>query len=208
MTSSTSRGSTSRRLAPEERRRQIVEATIACLARTGPDKWTLRQVSRDIGIAPSLVTYLFSTWNDLLIATYKTLSDRFDQQFSAISHRPGMSARERLDRYIDAYFDEEWLADEIAGAYIAFWSLARGEPRLREVMDDFGEMKQRDLVPLMREYADELGVERDIQAMTDIFYFLLSGLWYELAVNPGSTDAPDPRSRARQFLDVAFAPPG
>ncbi|MEM7177720.1 MAG: TetR/AcrR family transcriptional regulator [Pseudomonadota bacterium] len=197
-----------RRRAPEERRRQIIEATIACLAQSGPEKWSLRQVSRDIGIAPSLITYMFATWNDLLVAAYSDLGERFGAQFSEISRREGLTARARLDLCIDAYFADEWLSADVAGAYIAFWTLGRSERRLRDVMDQFAEMKQRDLIPLLREYAAECRVDCDVEALADTFYFLLSGLWYEVAVNPDAVMRPGPRGQARRFLDFAFVERG
>ncbi len=191
------------RLDAGERRRTIVEATIACLARSGPGRWTLRQVSRDLGIAPSLVTHFFQSWDELVIAAYRTLAERFEDEFSQIAARPGVTARARLDLYIDGYFSERWTGEEVAGAYVAFWALGRSQPRLRAEMDRFAEAMRGSLLPLIVESAAERGAG-DAGQVYETFYFLLSGLWYEGAVNPGSVRDPGPAERARAFLDFAL----
>lgn len=191
------------RLAADERRRQIVEATIACLARNGPEKWTLRQVSRDLGVAPSLVTHFFQSWNELLLAAYRALAERFDEEFSGIAAQAGLDPRARLDLYVARYFSARWTSEEIAGAYIAFWTLGRSEQRLRDEMDRVSGMMRASLFPLVAECAAERG-RRDVEPIFETFHFLLSGLWYETAVNPGSVRDPGPAERARGFLDFAL----
>lgn len=186
------------RLPKEVRRRQIIKATIACLSRSGPEKWTLRQVSRDIGIAPSLVTYFFETWSELLVAAYRTLADRFETEFADIAERPGLSPDERVELYVDAYFSEFWMSDEIAGAYIAFWALARSEPALQAEMDRFSGLARAGLRPVLAAYADQPSAQAEDHA--DTAYFLLSGLWYEMAVNPSTVRPVDARRLSKAYL--------
>ncbi|MBK0398176.1 TetR family transcriptional regulator C-terminal domain-containing protein [Limibaculum sp. M0105] len=197
-------GERPQRLTPEDRRRLIIETTIAGLARGGPEHWTLRQVSRDLGVAPSLITYFFSTWSDLLVGAYQELAERFEAQFSEIANRSGLSARDRLDLYIDAFFSDAWMGEDIAGVYVAFWALGRSETRLRAEMERFSDMTRRDLFPLIQEHAADCGFEGDIATVAETFLFLISGLWYEAAVNPGSVRNPGPGDRARSFIDFAF----
>ena len=64
-----------RRLAPAQRRREIIAGTVAALAAHGPQKCSLRQVARDMGIAPSLLTYFFNSWAELLQETYRWLAE-------------------------------------------------------------------------------------------------------------------------------------
>lgn len=194
------------RLGAAERRRQVIDATIACLARSGPEKWTLRQVARDLGVSPGLVTHFFSGWSELLIAAYRALAERFEEEFSAIANRPGMAPRQRLDLYIDSYFAPRWTGEEVAGAYIAFWTLGRSEPRLRAEMDRVSEMMRAPLFPLIAECASGHD-PAEIGRISETLHFLLSGLWYEAAVNPGSVRNPGPVERARAYLDDALRVP-
>ncbi|MEM9735065.1 MAG: TetR family transcriptional regulator C-terminal domain-containing protein [Pseudomonadota bacterium] len=192
------------RLPPDARRAQILEATLRCLARNGPERWTLRQVSRELGVAPSLVTHFFGTWNDLLVAAYRVLSDRFAAEFSAIAEAPGQSAGTRIGAYIRAFFADTWRDEDTAGAYIAFWALARSEPRLRGVMDEFARTSRRILAPMIADYARERGYPGDPAPVAETFAYLTSGLWYEIAVNPASLSAKAATAQAEAYLEMAL----
>jgi BetI-type transcriptional repressor, C-terminal len=150
------------------------------------------------------VTHFFQSWEELVIAAYRALAARFELEFSEIARRPGLTARARLDLYVESYFSPRWTEEEVAGAYIAFWALGRSQPRLRVEMDRLSETMRASLFPLISECAAERGVGAAEQ-ICETFHFLLSGLWYETAVNPGSVRDPGPAQRARAFLDFAFA---
>ena len=195
------------RLGAAERRRQIVGATIVCLARNGPERWTLRQVSREAGVAPSLVTHFFQSWNDLLLAAYRDLAERFEDEFSGIEARADLTPRARLDFYVERYFSDRWISADIAGAYIAFWTLGRSEPRLQVEMDRVSEMMRGTLLPLVAACVSGRGGAKEggqAALIGETFHFLLSGLWYETAVSPGSVRDPGPAARAKAFLDLAL----
>ncbi|MEM1383707.1 MAG: TetR family transcriptional regulator C-terminal domain-containing protein [Pseudomonadota bacterium] len=185
------------RLTPDARRQQIVAATIACLARRGPEGWTLRQVARDLDIAPSLVTYFFARWGDLVVAAYRSLAERFEADFANLPAGPEPEARLRV--WIDRYFAEDWVSDEISGAYVAFWALTRQEPALRAEMDRFGATMRGALRPVVAGY---VGRAEASEGVVETLYFLLSGLWYEMAVNPGSLTPTQAKARAWAYLET------
>ena len=116
-TAEAKRRPTRQRLSAEERRAQIVEATLTCLARHGPEDWTLRQVARDLGVAPSLVTYFFTTWNDVLVSAYRTLSNHFQAEVTRIEDAE-IDGRAWLEAIVELYLGEGALG-ETAGVYVA-----------------------------------------------------------------------------------------
>ena len=92
----------SRRLKPEERRRQAIEATLACLARDGAPGTGIRQVAREMGVAPSLVNYLFGSRSQLFLAAYETLA----AERPLLDNAP---LRELSDFHL--YLAAQWLAE-------------------------------------------------------------------------------------------------
>jgi len=40
----------------------------------------MRQVARDLGVAPSLISYFFASWSELLAEAYRTLAQRFEAE--------------------------------------------------------------------------------------------------------------------------------
>lgn len=196
-----------KRLSPEQRRREIIDGTIASLAAHGPQKCSLRQVARDMGIAPSLLTYFFHSWAELLLETYRSLAEMTEKDFDALAAQRGPDPRQNLQDYLDLYFSDKWTRDEVAGAYISFWALARGEVDLKAEMNAFSENDRSRARPYLEDYLNSRGVTENIEALTEAFCVMLSGIWYEIAVNPLAMNTEQGMKTAWTFLD-AVAPAG
>ena len=190
------------RLSADERREQIVAATLACLARHRPEDWTLRQVARDLGVAPSLVTYFFATWNDLLVSAYRTLSGHFQDEVARIECAE-IDGRARLEAIVELYLGAGALG-ETAGAYVALGAFARQEPRLRAEMTAYSETAQAAFASALSGYARERGLEADLSARAQALYPLLEGLWYDMAVNPSHLSPAAARASLWAFLDAVL----
>lgn len=191
-----------RRLSAEERQAQIVAATLTCLAQHRPEDWTLRQVARDLGVAPSLVTYFFATWNDLLVSAYRSLSERFQAEVATIEGAE-MDGRARLEAIVELYLGEGALG-ETAGAYVALGAFARQEPRLRAEMTTYSEAAQGAFDRALASYARERGVAADLSATAQALYVLLEGFWYDMAVNSSRLSPAEARDSLWAFLDAAL----
>ncbi len=193
---------TRQRLSADERRAQIVEATIVCLARRGPEDWTLRQVARDLGVAPSLATYFFATWNDLLVETYRALSGRFQLEIVQIECAE-LDGRATLEAIVALYLGESALG-ETASAYIALGAFARQEPRLRSEMTAYSDVAQAAFARALTGYARDRGLEASFSATAQALYVLLEGFWYDMAVNPSRQSPAQARASFWAFLDAAL----
>ena len=189
-----------RRFSAEHRRKQIADATITCLAQRAPAEWTLRQVSRDLGIAPSLVTHFFGTWNDLLVIVYRTLTERFLTNVTALEGRD-LDRRGRLAAIIDLYLGDEAEREAESGAYIALWAFSRTEPRLRAEMDRFSVATVDLIAAPLEAYAHERGYEGDLAQVSQTVFILLEGLWYEMAVNPDFISQGEARQQVWAYID-------
>lgn len=197
--------STTKRLSPEQRRREIVAGTVRALAAHGPQKCSLRQVARDMGIAPSLLTYFFNSWAELLRETYRWLAEMTDRDYADLANRRGPDPRQNLQDYLDLYFSDKWTRDEVAGAYISLWALARGEVDLKTEMLAFSEKDRARARPYLEDYLSSRGVTENIDALNEAFCVMLSGIWYEIAVNPIAMTREQGMKSAWTFLD-AIAP--
>lgn len=190
------------RLSADERRERIVAATLSCLARHRPEDWTLRQVARDLGVAPSLVTYFFATWNDLLVSAYRTLSNHFQAEVTRIEDAE-FDGRARLEAIVELYLGEGALG-EMAGAYVALGAFARQEPRLRAEMTAYSETAQVAFASALAGYARERSLAGDHSAIAQALYVLLEGFWYDMAVNPSRLSPAAARASLWAFLDAAL----
>lgn len=190
------------RLSPEDRRARIVEATVSVLAAEPPHAWTLRQVAKEAGVAPSLINYFFGSWDGLLLATYRALCVRYRDEVEAVLAGAESDPERAIDRYLDHFFSDHWTSDRVTGAYVALWALARGEVALGSEMEAFTAAQRGDLKRLIAACARQPGGAQEVGRTVETLYMLLSGLWYELAVNPAALSADSAKALARAALDA------
>ena len=192
------------RLKPEDRRSAIVDATVTALAKHGPQRCTLRQVARDMGVAPSLITYFFATWSDLLLHTYRALTTAHEADMQGLHDDYSEDAEANLDLYLKCFFSETWTSDRVAGAYISLWALARGDVDLGGEMAETARAMRGETAPLLLDLIAARQGTADPDAVNAAFYALTSGLWYEIAVNPAALSADRAIAMAWAYLDTAI----
>jgi AcrR family transcriptional regulator len=175
-----------KRLRPDERRQQIIETTLICLARDGAEGTSLRSVCREAGVAPSLVTHFFVRWHDLLVAAYDLLVERFMAKLAPVVQAQYPSARARMEAVIDNYLSTDWAGDSSIGASIAFWQLSRGMPELKAAFGRYLTGRRRLLKQALDALVAEAGAKVDVAELTACFMLMLDGIWLEISLNPDS----------------------
>jgi AcrR family transcriptional regulator len=175
-----------KRLGHDERRQQIIETTLACLARDGADGTSLRSVCRELGVAPSLVTYFFDGWHDLLTSAYGHLTESFMAQLRPVLEADFPNERARMNALIRHYLSTDWSGANTIGANIALWQLARSVVDLRPHFSRFLRDRTKLLRNALAALAEEEGASIDAREMTACFILMLDGIWLELSVNPGN----------------------
>jgi TetR/AcrR family transcriptional repressor of bet genes len=181
-----------KRLKPEERRAQLIEATLSSLARHGAQGASLRQVCRDLRVSPSLVNYFFGGWNDLLVRAYRRLAERAALEYRDIAGAGGVPVRERLRMLIERNVSQDWLSDEVVGAYLALWDLSRSVPALKAEFTRFHRTRRRLVAGLFSEAGGAGRARQELDLLAAGFVVLLDGFWLELGLNAGNI----PRRRA------------
>jgi AcrR family transcriptional regulator len=197
-----------RRLPHDERRRLIIETTLACLARDGADGTTLRSVCRELGVAPSLITHFFDGWHDVLVAAYGFLTESFMAQLSPVMKLAFPDAAARMDAVIVRYLSTDWIGEHTVGANIAMWQLSRSVQELRPSFTRFMRERNRLMRRALGELAAERKVDLDLTDLTTCFMLMLDGVWLEHSVNPGNLKERRILRMCRFWLDRMVPPEG
>jgi len=174
------------RLSYDERHLQIIETTLACLARDGADGTSLRSVCRELGVAPSLVTHFFAGWHDLLAAAYGHLTERFMAQIAGVLSEDFPTERARTSALIQKYLSTDWAGENTVGANIALWHLSRSVVDLKPQFSRFLRDRTRLLRKALGKLAKEAGADINLGDLTAGFILMLDGIWLELSINPGN----------------------
>lgn len=189
------------RMSAEERRKNLIDATIETLARHGAQGASLRRVCQLEGVAPGLANHFFDGWHDMILTAYAALTDRFEQDLAGVLSKERNDPRKALHSAIDLHFSDRWLTSRNADAYIAIWSLSRTEVDLRARMTAHYGRTRGLLTGALETYADAANRHVDVSDLSDGFLIYLNGLWMEMILNPGHIDRDRAVALARQWLD-------
>jgi TetR/AcrR family transcriptional repressor of bet genes len=112
----------------EERRIQLIEATIEVLAQNGYARTTQTEVARKAGLSHGLVSFHFATKEKLLAETLAFIAEEYRQNWvGALEAAPPDAARQ-LDALLRADFNPQICTQARLYAWCTFWGEAQSRP--------------------------------------------------------------------------------
>jgi AcrR family transcriptional regulator len=95
-----------RRLAPDARRRELLDAAVEVLARLGPDECRVEDITTAAGTAKGNFYRYFATFDDLLVAVRDHLLDRYRREVEQrLAARTTLDWWTVLEEEVDAFLD-------------------------------------------------------------------------------------------------------
>ena len=114
-----------RRKSATARRRELIEAGIACLGRGGMAGFTIDEICRQAGVSRGLVNHHFDSKEDLLLRIYAHMTQHLvDDEARAADPAA------RLAQIIDASFDEKAFDRDNLRAWLSVWGQVPSQPEL------------------------------------------------------------------------------
>ena len=167
------------------RRQQLIDATIATLARVGFSRTTLTEVAATAGLSHGLIIFHFETKEKLLAETLQFMSREYrDNWVRALALAPQTPAGQ-MDALIRADFTEAICAPERLAAWSALWAEAQSRPIYQEHCSEFDleflQVIERLCIALTREGRYSSKPEHTARAIR----VTLNGLWFDLMTMSG-----------------------
>ncbi|WP_156680697.1 TetR family transcriptional regulator C-terminal domain-containing protein [Sphingomonas profundi] len=170
------------RQAPELRRRDLLEVTMRCLAELGPRGATGREICRRAGVSHGLLRHYFVNPENLLLETYQQLCDHFIARFEAALAEPALDPWAAFDRFFAVLFFDDWASKDILGAWIAFWTLVRGNADFAGVSESYNDRLRALLTSALRRLPGDRPMP-DRQAVP-ILSAVMDGIWLDFCLAP------------------------
>lgn len=174
-----------RRKTPADRRQDLLDVAVACLAELGPRGATGREICRRAGVSHGLLRHYFANPDDLLLEAYKDLCDRYLAEFDRRLLDDAVDPWAALDAFFEVLFSDQWSSPEVLGAWIAFWTLTRSDEAFARVNAAYnarlGALLERSLGRLPVKPAQGLSLE----TAGKILAASMDGLWLEFCLRPG-----------------------
>jgi TetR/AcrR family transcriptional regulator, transcriptional repressor of bet genes len=194
-----------RTAAPEERRQQLIEATIRCVANRGLAETTIATVAQEAGLSQGIINLHFQSKDRLLVATLRYLADEYRSACEEAAAAAGASAVAGLQAMVDLDFRRSICTRDKLAVWFAFWGERRFRPTYRRICaarDKSYEDRVRVLCAKLCEEGDYPDVDPALVA--DGLSALTDGLWLDLLVRPDSMSRDLARRISMSYLADAF----
>ena len=137
----------------ERRRREIVDAYLACVARKGLAASTISATARALGLDRSTLHHYFRTREELTRAAVERVIARYREPAEAALAAAPESAR--LEALLDHLFGPDYDDGELSSVLLEFSVAARTDPgALRELKHIYETLEQMALTELARRHPD------------------------------------------------------
>jgi AcrR family transcriptional regulator len=187
---------------PEVRRRQLIEATLHCLAEFGHAGTSVRAVCAQAGVSPGLVTHHFDGIDDLIAAAYAHVGDQVAGILEAAMNAAGEDPLARMRAFVDASFQPPVLDSDLLAVWLAFWSLVRRDPDIRKIHAAIYGDYRRTLESLVGAITAARGLDLDVRLTVLGFTAMMDGLWLELCLDATSFTAEEALRIAHGWIDT------
>lgn len=131
-----------------ERRRDLIEATIAVMQRKGMEETTSRDVTQAAGVSAGLVHHYFESFDHLLATAFEQVAFAdLHRVREALADIP--EPTQRLDRLIEVFapVDDDWQYQ----VWLEVWSVSARRPTLLRAAQRCNEEWQRLMADLFRD---------------------------------------------------------
>jgi TetR/AcrR family transcriptional regulator, transcriptional repressor of bet genes len=115
----------------DQRRRELIQATIAVIARHGYSGTTVARVAGKAGLSTGLMNFHFDSKDRLFRATFDFLAAEYQQVWDRNLAVVGAAPGPRLTAMIESYFDRRIFTRDKLAVWFTFWSDAELRDRYR-----------------------------------------------------------------------------
>ena len=189
----------------EERRTQLIEATIRSIARNGLSDTTMSTVAGEAGLSQGIINLHFESKDNLLLATLERVVNEYGELWEQALEASGPEAADRLAALVEVDFHPAVCDRNKLAVWFAFWSESRARPTYRKLCAARDRDYDRMLVTLCTRIVAEgnyVGIDpvhaaRALAAITE-------GLWLDILAHPRSMSRREARRISMAYLAHLF----
>jgi len=195
---------TPRKLPRDERRVQLMEATIRAMARQGYARVTMGEVAREAGLSHGLVNFHFASKANLLLETLLYLAEEYRLNWTLALAEAGPSAADQLHAMLAADFNPRICAPDRLSAWCAFWGESQSRPLYQERCGENDAMYNMAIEALCARMITEYGYPHMAERVGRILRATVEGVWLEMITVSTPFDVAEARATVMTLLAAFF----
>ncbi|MEM9061088.1 MAG: TetR family transcriptional regulator C-terminal domain-containing protein [Pseudomonadota bacterium] len=194
-----------RKASKEERRRQLIDATIKTIASKGISGTTTTDVTREAGLSAGIVSLHFDGKHGLLTETLRFLAEEHRGVWVEAYEDANLTTAEKLRVVVDANFDSRICTPEKISAWFAYFGEAKYRAVYRELINDFDTERGDVLATLCAELCQDGGYETvDPASLASSIESLADGFWLGMVLYPDWATPEDLKQRIYDMIAAHF----
>ena len=189
-----------------ERRQQLIDATIRCIAQQGLSAITLQMVTREAGLSVGIANLHFQSKDNLLRETLRFVAEEYHGgQIQIMEGAAIANLGERLDALLDFQLGRGVTQRQKMSVWFAYYGEAGARPMYQKIVATSDRLAAQKLEALFVEIIKEGGYAgSDARELAIGYSALIDGLHLGLLVTPRELTKRCARAVARDFLRRAF----
>ena len=174
-----------RSVSAQARRKQLIMATIKCIAQKGLSALTMADITTEAGLSQGIVNLHFQSKEKLLIETLRYISDEYRSGLDNIFHDPKKTTAEKITAHIRYDFSRTIIDRNKLAVWFAFWGETKSRPTYLSICADYIADIASNLTQLFAQLKTEGNYANVDPELTCVCYTALAdGLWLDLLVTP------------------------
>ena len=168
----------------EERRRQLIDATMKCIARKGLSGTSIGDVASEAGLSQGIVNLHFDSKDNLLTETLRTLANEYRDQFDRTLEKAGPRPADALLALMKIDLRPKLLDRKKLAIWFAFWGEVKSRPTYRKICDEYDRYYDSVVERLCSEIIADGGYDVDAAAAAEALTSMTNGIWLSCLVSP------------------------
>ena len=189
-----------------ERRQQLIDATIRCIAQHGLSAVTMQMVTREAGLSVGIANLHFQSKENLLRETLRYVAEEYHNgQIEIMEGAAITDLGDRLDALLDFQLGRGVTQRQKMSVWFAYYGEAGARPVYQKIVSTVDRLAAQKLEALFAAIIREGDYQEvDPRELATGYSALIDGLHLGLLVTPRELTKRRARSVARDFLRRAF----
>lgn len=196
---------TPRRTAPPEQRRlQLIQATIRSIARKGLSDTTMSSVAKEAGLSQGIINLHFKSKDRLLHETLKFVVDEYRACWKEALSQEHDTAAEQLAALVGVDFENDLCDRDKLAVWFAFWGESKSRPTYRKLCANRDRDYEEHVARLCTRINDDGNYGVDAEAVAAGLMAMSEGIWLDMLTSPRKISSTDARRICMVHLAAAF----
>ena len=189
----------------EMRRRQLIDATMKCIARKGIGGTTLADVANEAGLSQGIVNLHFESKDNLLKETLKSHANDYMEEFDRTLKNSGPRPADRLLASLELDFKPAICNRRRLAIWFAFWGEVKSRPTYRRICAESDRYYEGVIEDLCAQLIDEQNYKGvSAAAAAEALTSMTNGLWLSCLINPQTWDPQKAMDGIMSYLRHVF----